>query len=85
MAVGISMVIDDKFLERLSAADTKLEELAKKSEDVRGRVIQSFKSMGDDGVGYFIQKINEAKAALNGLSVNGRISLDLKGLDKMRQ
>ena len=45
MAVGISMVIDDKFLERLSAADTKLEELAKKSEDVRGRVIQSFKSI----------------------------------------
>ena len=85
MAVGISMVIDDKFLERLSAADTKLEELAKKSEDVRGRVIQSFKSMGDDGVGYFIQKINEAKAALNGLSVNGSISLDLKGLDKLPQ
>ena len=85
MAVGISMVIDDKFLERLSAADTKLEELAKKSEDVRGRVIQSFKSMGDDGVGYFIQKINEAKAALNGLNVNGSISLDLKGLDKIPQ
>ena len=85
MAVGISMVIDDKFLERLSAADTKLEELAKKSEDVRGRVIQSFKSMGDDGIGYFIQKINEAKAALNGLNVNGSISLDLKGLDKIPQ
>lgn len=82
MAVGISMVIDDKFLERLSAADTKLEELAKKSEDVRGRVIQSFKSMGDDGVGYFIQKINEAKAALHGMgNEGGKISIDAKGIE----
>ena len=82
MAVGISMVIDDKFLERLSAADTKLEELAKKSEDVRGRVIQSFKSMGDDGIGYFIQKINEAKAALHGLgNEGGKISIDAKGIE----
>lgn len=82
MAVGISMVIDDKFLERLSAADTKLEELAKKSEDVRGRVIQSFKSMGDDGVSYFIQKINEAKAALHGLgNEGGKISIDAKGIE----
>lgn len=82
MAVGISMVIDDKFLERLSAADTKLEELAKKSEDVRGRVIQSFKSMGDDGVGYFIQKINEAKTALEGLAKgSGKITIDAKGIE----
>ena len=82
MAVGISMVIDDKFLERLSAADTKLEELAKKSEDVRGRVIQSFKSMGDDGIGYFIQKINEAKAALHGMgNEGGKISIDAKGIE----
>ena len=82
MAVGISMVIDDKFLERLSAADTKLEELAKKSEDVRGRVIQSFKSMGDDGVGYFIQRINEAKTALEGLSKgSGKIAIDAKGIE----
>ena len=81
MAVGISMVIDDKFLERLSAADTKLEELAKKSEDVRGLVIQSFKSMGDDGVGYFIQRINEAKTALEGLSKgSGKIAIDAKGI-----
>lgn len=85
MAVGISMVIDDKFLERLSAADTKLEELAKKSEEVRGRVVTSFRSMGDDGVSYFIQKINEAKAALQGLNVNGSVSLDVKGLDKLPQ
>lgn len=82
MAVGISMVIDDKFLERLSAADTKLEELAKKSEDVRGRVIQSFKSMGDEGVGYFIQKINEAKTALEGLAKgSGKITIDAKGIE----
>ena len=82
MAVGISMVIDDKFLERLSAADTKLEELAKKSEDVRGRVIQSFKSMGDDGVGYFIQRINEAKTALEGLAKgSGKITIDAKGIE----
>ena len=82
MAVGISMVIDDKFLERLSAADTKLEELAKKSEDVRGRVVQSFKSMGDDGVGYFIQKINEAKTALEGLAKgSGKITIDAKGIE----
>ena len=82
MAVGISMVIDDKFLERLSAADTKLEELAKKSENVRGRVIQSFKSMGDDGVGYFIQKINEAKTALEGLAKgSGKITIDAKGIE----
>lgn len=85
MAVGISMVIDDKFLERLSAADTKLEELAKKSEEVRGRIVTSFRSMGDDGVSYFIQKINEAKAALQGLNVGGSVSLDLKGLDKIPQ
>lgn len=85
MAVGISMVIDDKFLERLSAADGKLEELAKKSEDVRDRVVKSFRSMGDDGVSYFIQKINEAKAALQGLNVGGSVSLDLKGLDKIPQ
>lgn len=85
MAVGISMVIDDKFLERLSAADVKLEELAKKSEDVRDRVVKSFRSMGDDGVSYFIQKINEAKAALQGLNVGGSVSLDLKGLDKIPQ
>ncbi len=82
MAVGISMVIDDKFLERLSAADTKLEELAKKSDDVRGRVIQSFKSMGDDGVGYFIQRINEAKTALEGLAKgSGKITIDAKGIE----
>lgn len=85
MAVGISMVIDDKFLERLSAADTKLEELAKKSEEVRGRIVSSFRNMGDDGVSYFIQKINEAKAALQGLNVNGSVSLDVKGLDKLPQ
>lgn len=85
MAVGISMVIDDKFLERLSAADVKLEELAKKSEEVRGRIVTSFRSMGDDGVSYFIQKINEAKAALQGLNVGGSVSLDLKGLDKIPQ
>lgn len=85
MAVGISMVIDDKFLERLSAADGKLEELAKKSEEVRGRIVASFRSMGDDGVGYFIQRINEAKAALQGLNVGGSVSLDLKGLDKIPQ
>lgn len=85
MSVGISMVIDDKFLERLSAADGKLEELAKKSEDVRDRVVKSFRSMGDDGVSYFIQKINEAKAALQGLNVGGSVSLDLKGLDKIPQ
>ena len=82
MAVGISMVIDDKFLERLSAADTKLEELAKKSEDVRGRVIQSFKSMGDDGVGYFVQRINEAKTALEGLAKgSSKITIDAKGIE----
>ena len=82
MAVGISMVIDDKFLERLSAADVKLEELAKKSEEVRGRIVTSFRSMGDDGVSYFIQKINEAKAALQGLgNEGGKISIDAKGIE----
>lgn len=82
MAVGISMVIDDKFLERLSAADGKLEELAKKSEEVRGRIVTSFRSMGDDGVSYFIQKINEAKAALQGMGKEGgKISIDAKGIE----
>lgn len=82
MAVGISMVIDDKFLERLSAADGKLEELAKKSEDVRDRVVKSFRGMGDDGVSYFIQKINEAKAALHGMgNEGGKITIDAKGIE----
>ena len=67
---GLSLVVTKEMLEKLQRADHLITNLATKSEQAEKRIIASFKRMGDDGVGYFIKKLNDAQQRLSQLSAS---------------
>lgn len=81
-ATGFVLHIDDDLITKLGEADSKIQDLAKHSEDTRDRVIAAFKEMGDKGVQHFIDKLTTAQQILKGLSAS-EIKLDVKGLDNL--
>lgn len=70
---GYAIAIDG-LTTKIKAAENKFDDLAKKSEETRTKIVAHFKEMGDNGVDYFIKKIEEAKKALGKLG-NVKISL----------
>ena len=69
---GYAIAIDG-LVESIKKAENKFDGLARKSEETRTKIVAHFKEMGDNGVDYFIKKIEEAKKALGGL---GSLKLD---------
>lgn len=67
---GLSLVVSKEMLERLQRADHLITDLATKSEQAEKRIIASFRRMGDEGVGHFIKKLNDAQQLLSQLSAN---------------
>ena len=63
---GYAIAIDE-LVASIKAAEKKFDDLAAKSEKTRTKIVAHFKEMGDNGVDYFIKKIEEAKKALGGL------------------
>lgn len=63
---GYAIAIDG-LTKKIGEAESKFDDLAKKSEETRTKIVAHFKEMGDNGVDYFIKKIEEAKKALGGL------------------
>ena len=69
---GYAIAIDG-LAASIKAAENKFDDLAATSEKTRTKIVAHFKEMGDNGVDYFIKKIEEAKKALGGL---GSLKLD---------
>ena len=63
---GYAIAIDG-LVASIKAAENKFDDLAAKSEKTRTKIVAHFKEMGDNGVDYFIKKIEEAKKALGKL------------------
>ena len=63
---GYAIAID-RLAASIKAAENKFDDLAAKSEKTRTKIVAHFKEMGDNGVDYFIKKIEEAKKALGKL------------------
>lgn len=81
-AVGFSLVIDEALIKRMEKAQEKIDGIAKKSEEAEQRVVASFKKMGDLGVDYFINKLNEAQNRINALS-GSNININATGLENI--
>ena len=81
-AVGFSLVIDEALIKRMETAQEKIDGIAKKSEEAEQRVVASFKKMGDLGVDYFINKLNEAQNRINALSGTD-INIKATGLENI--
>jgi hypothetical protein len=75
---GLSLVVTKEMLEKLQRADHLITNLATKSEQAEKRIIASFKRMGDDGVGAFIRRLNEAQ---NKLSSFGNVKIGSANFD----
>lgn len=69
---GYAIAIDG-LAASIKAAEKKFDDLSATSEKTRTKIVAHFKEMGDNGVDYFIKKIEEAKKALGGL---GSLKLD---------
>ena len=69
---GYAIAIDG-LAASIQAAENKFDDLAAKSEKTRTKIVAHFKEMGDNGVGYFIDKIEKARQALENL---GSLKLD---------
>ena len=63
---GYAIAIDG-LAASIKAAENKFDDLAATSEKTRTKIVAHFKEMGDNGVDYFIKKIEEAKKALGKL------------------
>lgn len=63
---GYAIAIDG-LAASIKAAEKKFDDLAATSEKTRTKIVAHFKEMGDNGVDYFIKKIEEAKKALGKL------------------
>ena len=70
---GYAIAIDG-LVASIKAAEKKFDDLSATSEKTRTKIVAHFKEMGDNGVDYFIKKIEEAKKALGGL---GNVKIDL--------
>lgn len=81
-AVGFSLVIDENLINRMIKADSLITDLATKSEQARTRIISAFRDMGDNGVGHFIKRLQEAQEKLNNLSVKD-VKLNVTGLENI--
>lgn len=81
-ATGFVLHIDDELINKLSTADQKIQDLAKHSEESRDRIVNAFKAMGDNGVGYLITKLTEAQTRLDNLTGKS-VNIDVKGLDNI--
>ena len=82
MAVGFSVIVDDALIKKIEIADEKINQLATDSEAVRDKMIAAFKSMGDNGVQYLIDKLKEAQIQLD--SLNGKdIHFNVTGLENL--
>ena len=69
---GYAIAIDG-LAASIKDAENKIDALVTKSAETRTKIVEHFVEMGDNGVGYFIKKIEEAKRALGGL---GSLKLD---------
>lgn len=76
-AEGFRLVIPQYMLDKLDAADKKLEALGARSEKTSTRVTEAFNNMTTNGVQSFINKLSEAQKKLNELDKfkGGDISL----------
>ena len=63
---GYAIAIDG-LAASIKAAENKFDDLVATSEKTRTKIVAHFKEMGDNGVDYFIKKIEEAKKALGKL------------------
>lgn len=63
---GYAIAIDG-LAASIKAAEKKFDDLSATSEKTRTKIVAHFKEMGDNGVDYFIKKIEEAKKALGKL------------------
>lgn len=79
-ATGFVLHIDDELINKLNTADQKIQDLAKHSEESRDRIVNAFKAMGDNGVGYLITKLTEAQQRIDALS-GKEIKVNVTGLD----
>ena len=75
---GFELSIDDDFIKKLETADKKIQQLADTTDTAKERIIDAFKSMGDDGVEAFLKKLREAETALDKLgNKNIKVNLDM--------
>ena len=81
-ATGFVLHIDDDLIRKLETADGKIQELAEHSEKSRDRIVNAFKAMGDNGVGYLITKLTEAQTRLDNLTGKS-VNIDVKGLENI--
>ena len=77
---ALSLVVTKEMLDKLQKADDKLKQLAKTSDAASKKIIASFKSINTQGIGAFINRLDEAQRKLSQL---GSTRLNL-GLDTTR-
>lgn len=67
---GFRLVITDEMLGKLTKTDDMIKKLGETSENTSKRVIAAFQNMSTFGVDNLIQKLREAQAEINNLSVS---------------
>ena len=56
---ALSLVVTKEMLDKLQKADDKLKQLAQTSDAASKKIIASFKSINTQGIGAFINKLDE--------------------------
>ena len=64
---ALSLVVTKEMLDKLQKADDKLKQLAKTSDAASKKIIASFKSINTQGIGAFINRLDEAQRKLSQL------------------
>lgn len=78
---ALSLVVTKEMLDKLQKADDKLKQLAKTSDAASKKIIASFKSINTQGIGAFINKLDEAQRKLSQL---GSTRLNLGGASNIQ-
>ena len=80
-SVGFSLAIDEGLINRMAKADKLIKDIGTHSEQTRDKLVTAFRTMGDDGVGYLISKLQEVQNKMSAIN-GGKISIDTNTIDQ---
>lgn len=81
-ALGAALTIDSSVLDKIAEAETKIKRLEETTRTSAGKINKSFRSMGDVGVQYFIDKLKLAQGELSKINGSG-VNIGIQNLNKV--
>lgn len=85
MAESIILALDNGLLQKLKDADTALDDLGKKSDEITKKIISNFKEASEKGVEAFTQDVKNKIKNLNIDPIKVGLSLDPKAIDDLKK